>query len=96
MTKKPAEKGHNSRGGFAGEKLRQFVAQLEQLEIEKNQVSEHIKDVYVVAKSTGFDTKIIRNVLKIRKMDHSKRQEQEALLDTYLHALGMVPDFEKE
>ena len=84
-----------SKGGFAGEKLRQYIAQLEQLEIEKNQVSEHIKDVYTVAKSTGFDSKIIRQVLKIRKLDASKRQEQEELLDVYLHALGMVPDFEE-
>jgi len=84
-----------SKGGFAGEKLRQYIAQLEQLEIEKNQIGEHIKDVYTVAKSTGFDSKIIRQVLKIRKLDASKRQEQEELLDTYLHALGMVPDFEE-
>lgn len=84
-----------SKGGFAGEKLRQYIAQLEQLEIEKGQIGEHIKDVYTVAKSTGFDTKIIRQVLKIRKLDASKRQEQEELLDTYLHALGMVPDFEE-
>ena len=85
----------SNKGGFAGEKLRQYIAQLEQLEIEKNQVAEHIKDVYTVAKSTGFDSKIIRQVLKIRKLDASKRQEQEELLDTYLHALGMIPDFEE-
>ena len=84
-----------SKGGFAGEKLRQYIAQLEQLEIEKSQIGEHIKDVYTVAKSTGFDSKIIRQVLKIRKLDASKRQEQEELLDTYLHALGMIPDFEE-
>ena len=84
-----------SKGGFAGEKLRQYIAQLEQLEIEKNQIGDHIKDVYTVAKSTGFDSKIIRQVLKIRKLDASKRQEQEELLDVYLHALGMVPDFEE-
>jgi uncharacterized protein (UPF0335 family) len=50
---------------------------------------------FAVAKSTGFDSKIIRQVLKIRKLDASKRQEQEELLDTYLHALGMIPDFEE-
>lgn len=93
---KPAEKGHNSNGGFAGEKLRQYIAQLESLEIEKSKIGEHIKDVYTVAKSTGFDTKIIRAVLKIRKLDASKRQEQEELLDIYLHALGMAPDFEEK
>lgn len=93
--KTPAPAGHN-KGGFAGEKLRQYVAQLEQLEIEKGQLNEHIKDVYTVARSTGFDTKIIRAVLKLRKLDTAKRQEAEELLDTYLHALGMIPDFEAE
>jgi uncharacterized protein (UPF0335 family) len=82
--------GHNS----TAEKLRQYIAQLEQLEIEKNQISEHIKDVYTVAKSMGFDTKTMRQVLKLRKLDSSKREEQEHLLDTYLHALGMLPLFE--
>lgn len=84
-----------SKGGFAGEKLRQYIAQLEQLEREKSQIAEHIKDVYTVAKSTGFDTKTIRQVLKIRKLDNAKRQEQEELLETYLHALGMLPEFEE-
>ena len=84
-----------NQGGLAGEKLRQYIAQLEQLEIEKGQISDHIKDVYTVAKSTGFDVKTIRQVLKIRKLDAAKRQEQEELLDTYLHALGMVQDFEE-
>ncbi len=94
--KKPAPVGDNSRkGGFAGEKLRQYVAQLEQLEIEKAQLQEHISDVYVVAKSTGFDVKIIRQILKLRKMDASKREEQESLLDLYMQNLGMLPLFEK-
>lgn len=92
---KPATVGDNSnKGGFAGEKLRQYVAQLEQLEREKAQIADHIADVYVVAKSTGFDTKIIRQIMKLRKLDPSKREEQESLLETYMHALGMLPLFE--
>jgi len=82
--------GHN----IAAEKLRQYIAQVEQLEIEKATIAEHIKDVFTVAKSEGFDTKIMRQVLKLRKLDASKREEQEHLIDTYLHALGMLPLFE--
>jgi uncharacterized protein (UPF0335 family) len=86
----PAKIGSN----FATEKLRQYVAQLEQLDLEKNQLSEHIADIYTVAKSNGLDTKIIRQILKIRKLAASQRQEQEELLDLYMHALGMLPLFE--
>lgn len=85
----------SKKGGVAGEKLRQYITQIEQLEREKTAIGEHIKDVFTVAKSNGFDVKTMRQVIKIRKLDESKRQEQEALLDTYLHALGMLPDFEE-
>lgn len=84
-----------NKGGFAGEKLRQYIAQIEQLEREKAALGEHIRDVFTVAKSNGFDTKIMRQVLKLKKLDASKRQEQDQLLDTYMHALGLVPDFEE-
>ena len=84
-----------NQGGFAGEKLRQYIFQIEQLEKEKTAIAEHLRDVFSEAKVQGFDTKTMRQVLKIRKLDVNKRQEQEMLLDTYLHALGMLPDFEK-
>lgn len=90
MSDSPAPAGHN----FASEKLRQYIQQIEQLEREKKTTAEHIKDVFTVAKSNGFDVKTMRQVLKLRKLDEAKRQEAEALLDTYLHALGMLPQFE--
>lgn len=57
----------------------------------KKTIADDIKDVYGEAKAMGFDTKILRKVISIRKQDHDERMEQEAILDTYLQALGMVP-----
>lgn len=93
MSNSTAMIGHNS---ASGEKLRQYITQIEQLEREKAATGEHIKDVFTVAKSNGFDTKIMRIVLKLRKLDTSKRQEMDAMTETYLHALGMLPDFEEK
>ena len=78
-------------GGFSGEQLRQLVERIERLEKEKQDIADNIKDVFAEAKSNGFDVKVMRQVLKIRKMEQSERQELEAVLDTYLHALGMAP-----
>lgn len=77
-------------GGVAGEQLRQFIERIERLEEDKKNIGEDIKEVYAEAKSTGFDAKIMRQIIRIRKMDASERQEQEALLDLYKHALGML------
>ena len=73
----------------AREQLRSIVERIERLEEEKKTISEDIKDVYGEAKANGFDTKILRQVIRIRKQDTAERQEQEALLDLYLHALGI-------
>ena len=81
-------------GGITGEQLRQFIERIERLEEEKAAIASDIRDVYAEAKANGFDNKIIRQVIKIRKMDSNERQEQESLLDTYLHALGMAVDSE--
>ncbi|ABI77018.1 conserved hypothetical protein [Hyphomonas neptunium ATCC 15444] len=70
------------------EKLRQTVAKIERLEEEKKEVAEQIKDVYAEAKAIGFDTKALRQVVRLRKIERAEREEQEMILETYLIALG--------
>jgi uncharacterized protein (UPF0335 family) len=77
-------------GGVAGERLRSFIQRIERLEEEKKTISDDVREVFAEAKSNGFDPKIMRQVLKLRKMEVADRQEQEALLETYLAALGMA------
>ena len=74
----------------AREKLRQTVAKIERLEEEKREVAEQIKEVYAEAKAMGYDTKALRQVVRIRKIDRKEREEQEAVLDVYLLALGEI------
>lgn len=74
----------------AGDELRSFVERIERLEEEKKTISDDIKDVYGEAKSRGYDVKILRKIVSIRKQDANERQEQEAILDLYLQALGMA------
>ena len=78
--------------GVAQDQLRAFVERIERLEEERKAIGDDIRDVYAEAKGNGFDTKILRQVIRIRKLDKSERLEQEAILDLYMHALGMVPD----
>ena len=73
------------------DQLRAFVERVERLEEEKAALAADIKEVYAEAKSMGFDVKTLRTVVRIRKQDLNERQEQEALLATYMIALGMVP-----
>ena len=68
--------------------LKGYIERIERLEEEKKAISDDIKEVYLEAKGTGFDTKIIKMIVKIRKMDKAKRQEEEALIDLYLSAIG--------
>lgn len=77
-------------GGVAGQILRSFIERVERLEEEKKAVADQIKEVYAEAKTQGFEPKVMRQIVRLRKMENQERQEQEALLDTYLHALGMV------
>ncbi|KCZ86685.1 MULTISPECIES: DUF2312 domain-containing protein [Hyphomonas] len=70
------------------EKLRQTVAKIERLEEEKKEVAEQIKEIYAEAKAFGFDTKALRQVVKLRKIDKADREEAEMMLETYLIALG--------
>ncbi len=81
-----------SEQGVAGEQLRSIIERIENLEEEKKTISDDIREVYAEAKGNGFDAKIIRQVVRIRKIDKAERMEQEAILDLYMHALGMVPD----
>jgi len=75
---------------FAKDQLKAFVERIERLEEEKKATSDDIRDVYAEAKGTGFDTKALRTIVRLRKLDMDERREQQEVLDTYLHALGMA------
>ncbi len=77
-------------GGIAGDRLRAFIERIERLEEEKTALGADVRDIYAEAKSSGFDTKIMRQILKLRKMDAADRQEQEELLDLYKRAIGLA------
>lgn len=78
--------------GVARDQLRAFVERIERLEEEKQTIADDIKEIYAEAKGNGFDVKVLRQVVRIRKQDKNERMEQEAILDLYMHALGMAPD----
>jgi uncharacterized protein (UPF0335 family) len=80
--------GHNS--GVAAGQLRSFVERIERLEEEKKGIADDIRDVKAEAKGAGFDTKILAKVIRMRKRDKAERDEEEAITDLYLHALGML------
>jgi uncharacterized protein (UPF0335 family) len=79
-----------SDGAVAVDQLRLLIERIERLEEEKKGIADDIKDVYGEAKSTGFDPKTMRTIIRLRKMDRDDRQEMEALLDTYKAALGLA------
>jgi len=81
-----------TRPNFAKDQLRSLVERVERLEEEKTALSTDIREVYAEAKGHGFDTKIMRKVVRLRAVDQSEREEQDALLDLYMSALGMVPE----
>jgi uncharacterized protein (UPF0335 family) len=76
--------------GVAADELRQFVERIERLEEEKAAIAGDIKEVFAEMKGRGFDTKAVRSILRIRKKDHAERQEEEAILELYMQALGMA------
>lgn len=80
---------NNEVGGIAVERLRSLIERIEQLEEEKAGITSDIRDVYAEAKSAGFDNKIMREIIKLRKMNSADRDEQEILLDMYRKALDM-------
>ena len=78
-----------STGNVAADQLRLLIERIERLEEEKKGISDDIKDVYLEGKATGYDPKIMRQIVRLRKMQPHDRQEMEAILQTYLSALGM-------
>jgi uncharacterized protein (UPF0335 family) len=78
-----------AKSGFAAGQLKSLVERVERLEEEKAALAADIREIYAEAKGLGFDTKIMRQVIRIRRLDKADRQEQEAILDLYLSALGM-------
>lgn len=77
--------------GVAGDRLKSFIERIERLEEEKTGLTNDIREVYSEAKSAGFDTTIMREVVKLRRMDQSDREEKETVLEVYKRALGMTP-----
>ena len=75
---------------FAKDQLKAFIERVERLEEEKKALSDDIRDVYAEAKGNGFDVTALRTIVRLRKMETTERQEQQAILDTYMHALGMA------
>lgn len=90
----PAGEGHNSQidvlNQTAQGQLKSIIERVERLEQEKAEIAEQVKEVFAEAKGNGFDVKIIRKVIRIRKQDRTKRMEEEAILDLYLSAVGEV------
>lgn len=82
--------GHNS--GNTDDRVKQFVSRIERLEEEKRALTADIAEVYKEAKSDGHNVKIMRKVIALRKLSEADRQEQQALIDTYMRALGMLGD----
>ena len=77
-------------GTVAADQLRLFIERIERLEEEKKTISDDIRDVYAEAKGNGFDVKALRTIVRLRKQDVDERKEQETILETYMHALGML------
>lgn len=80
---------HVAKAGIAGKELRQFVERIEKLEEEKKAIAEDIREIYGEMKGRGFETKAVRQIVRIRKQDHAERKEMEAILDLYMQALDM-------
>jgi uncharacterized protein (UPF0335 family) len=75
---------------FAKDQLKAIVERIEHLEEEKKAIADDIKDVYAEAKGNGYDVKALRKIIRLRKQDKNERVEEEAILETYMHALGMI------
>ena len=86
----PQTKDEATAHRFAKDQLKAFVERVERLEEEKKALADDIRDVFAEAKGNGFDVKALRTVIKLRRQDINERKEAEAILETYLHALGML------
>jgi uncharacterized protein (UPF0335 family) len=85
-----AEKNQETAHRFAKDQLKAVIERIERLEEEKKTTSDDIREVYAEAKINGFDVKALRSIVRLRKLDTDERKEQEAVLETYMHALGML------
>jgi uncharacterized protein (UPF0335 family) len=79
-----------SEGNVAADQLRLFIERIERLEEEKKGIADDVKDVYAEAKANGYDTKTMRSIVRLRRMETNARQEADALLETYRNALGLL------
>ena len=77
-------------GGVAGDRLKSFIERIERLEEEKAALAADVREVYAEAKGEGFDAKVMRQVVRLRKMDSADREEEEAVLELYKQALGLI------
>ncbi len=85
-----AEQNEQTAHRFAKDQLKAVIERIERLEEEKKATSDDIRDVYAEAKGNGFDVKALRTIVRLRKLDTDERREQQEVLETYLHALGML------
>jgi uncharacterized protein (UPF0335 family) len=81
---------HEPATKFAKDQLKAIIERIERLEEEKKTISDDIRDVYAEAKGNGYDVKALRTIVRMRKQDANERAEQETILETYMHALGML------
>ena len=84
------EQAKDHSAAFAKGQLKALVERIERLEEEKKAIADDIKDVYAEAKGNGYDVKALRKIIRLRKQDKNERAEEEAILETYMHALGMI------
>ncbi len=89
MAVSPVETDETNPGGIAADRLRSLVDRIERLEEERKALGSDIKDIYAEAKSAGFDVKVLRQLIRIRKQEPADVEEQETMLDVYRRALGM-------
>ena len=82
-------------GGVETTKLKSYIERIEKLEEEKTAIAADVRDVFAEAKANGFDTKTMRQVLKLRKLNHNDRMEQEYMLDLYKRALGLEAEYDE-
>jgi uncharacterized protein (UPF0335 family) len=87
---KDAKSGSEHATRFAKDQLKAIIERVERLEEEKKTIGDDIRDVYAEAKANGFDVKALRTIVRLRKQDGDERREHEAILETYMHALGML------
>jgi uncharacterized protein (UPF0335 family) len=84
-----AERPRTETGGIAADRLRSLVERIERLEEERRALANDVKDIYAEAKSAGFDVKVLRQLIRLRRQEPAEIEEQESLLDVYRRALGM-------